>query len=359
MTDASPRLARSSQPASTPVFLATFAGVLVAIALFLAIDLSLAGVVRRESDAHAAAEYDAGRASLAAGKPADAREHFGTAVAIDRRNVSYALALAEATLEQGKLAEAEATLRDLLERAENDGAVNLTMAHVMVREKRPTDANAYFHRAIFGRWGGDSVARRSQARLELIDMLAQQGASRELLAELLPFEEVSPDSIPFRVRLGQLFIAAGSPARAVTTFRAVLHRDPNNADAYAGMGRAALELGNLRTARADLATAARLRPDDAQIANGLAMADSVIALDPTDREIGLPERYARSRALLARTIAVVSLCGQTNNPVVSDSARAMLSESIAPSRQKDAAEAICGLHDRRHAPRLLETACCA
>ena len=46
-------------------------------------------------------------------------------------------------LQEGRTADAEATLRALLERAENDGAVNLTMAHVMVREARTEDAKAY------------------------------------------------------------------------------------------------------------------------------------------------------------------------------------------------------------------------
>ncbi len=66
------------------------------------------------------------------------------AASIERSNVNYALALGEAMLEEGRIADAEATLRSLLERAENDGAVNLTMAHVMVRENRMADAKAYF-----------------------------------------------------------------------------------------------------------------------------------------------------------------------------------------------------------------------
>ena len=340
MAEVSPHPTSRSHTASAPVFVATFAGVLIATALLLALDLFLAGVDRRESRAHATAEYDAGRALLASGHPAEAGERFGTAVAMDRRNVSYALALAEATLEQGRPAEAEATLRDLLERVENDGVVNLTMAHVMMSERRPAEAKAFFHRAIFGRWRADSLARRTQARLELIDMLAQQGATRELLAELLSFEEASPDSIPFRLRMGRLFIVAGSPTRAVTIFRDVLRRDPGNADAYAGSGRAALELGNLRTAQADLATAARLRPDDVQIANGLAMADSVIALDPTFGKLGVSERYARSRALLTRTIAAIDLCPHAGELSVPDSDRAMLSASVAPPQEQAEAAAM-------------------
>ena len=95
-------------------------------------------------------------------------------------------------------------MKALLDRAENDGAVNLTMAHVMMREGRVADAKAYFHRAIFGRWGADSIVRRTQARFELIDLLSRRGAPGELLAELLPLDATSPDSIALRRRLGHL-----------------------------------------------------------------------------------------------------------------------------------------------------------
>ncbi len=322
------------------MFVATLAGVLLATALFLSFDIFLARLDRSASDAHAASEYADGLALLAAGRPSDASARFGAAVAIDRQNVNYALALGQALLEQGRTTDAEATLRALLDRAENDGAVNLTMAHVMLRENRPADAKAYFHRAIFGRWGADSVARRTQARFELIDMLAARGDSRELLAELLPFEETSPDSTALRRRLGRLFILAGSPARAAAMFGEVLRRDPEDATAYAGMGEAALELGNFRTARADLAKAAELRPEDPAIARSLAVADSVLSLDPTARGIGAHERYVRSQTLLARTIAVLGACSPSAASALADSARAVLSMGVPARREAAQGEAM-------------------
>jgi predicted Zn-dependent protease len=262
--------------ASTSAFVATFAVILIATALLLSLDLLLARIDRRESDAHAANEYSDGLALLASGRPGEAADMFEAAAAIDRGNVSYGLALGEALLEEGRISDAEATLKPLLDRAENDGAVNLTMAHVMLRENKIQEVKAYLHRAIFGRWGADSLARRTQARFELIDLLARSGSPRELLAELLPLEETSPDSTALRRRLGHLFILAGSPARAAAIFREMVRRDASDADAYAGLGEAALALGNLRTARADLAEASRLRPDDANIAHKLATADTVL-----------------------------------------------------------------------------------
>ena len=204
MSDTSLHATTQFRVANASIFMGTIAGIVVLIGLLLSFDLFLAHLDQRESATRAASEYQSGVSALRAGRPSDAADHFGAAVGIERSNVNYALALGEAMLQEGRTADAEATLRTLLERAENDGAVNLTMAHVMVREARTEDAKAYLHRAIFGRWGADSIERRNQARFELIDLLAKRGTPRELLAELLPLEEVSPDSVALRLRLGKL-----------------------------------------------------------------------------------------------------------------------------------------------------------
>lgn len=327
MTDPMPdRVSASAIPAravDASIFVGTILGIVVLIALVLSFDLFLARIDRRESDAHAADEYRTGVRLLQLGRASEAVERFGAAAAIDRGNVNYALALGDAMMRAGRVADADATLRALLDRAENDGAVNLTMAHVMIREARDEEAKAYFHRAIFGRWGADSLERRTQVRFELIDLLARRGDRRELLAELLPFEEVSPDSVALRRRLGTLFLAAGSPARAANMFREVLRRDPADADSYAGMGEAALALGSFRTARADFLEALRLRPDDRRLAARLALSDTVLALDPTARGVDLAARSARSQALLARTLVAVGACS-TRPPALADSARSVL-----------------------------------
>ncbi|HEX4352177.1 MAG TPA: tetratricopeptide repeat protein, partial [Polyangiales bacterium] len=294
----------------------------------LLLDLFLARVDRRESDAHAAEEYSAGSALLASGHPSDASVRFGTAVAIDRRNAGYALALAESMLEEGRTADAEATLKDLLDRAENDGAVNLTMAHVMAREHKTTEAKAYFHRAIFGHWGEDSLARRRQARFELIDVLARQAAPTELLAELLPLEETSPDSTALRQRLGELLLLAGAPRRATVVFRGLLQRNPTDVDALLGLGESNLSLGNFSAARNSLAEAARIQPSDPRIERAVAAIDTALSLDPTARGIGERERNLRSRALLTRTVDAVSACVRPDASVVLDSARTLL--AVAP-----------------------------
>ncbi len=319
--------------ASAARFVGTFALMTAAIAGLLVLDLFVARIDRRESAAHAANLYADGVTLLAQHRPTDADDRFAAAVSIDRTNTNYALALAEAKLEQGDVAEAEATLHNLLERAENDGAVNLVMARTLRRSGRAQEAKAYYHRAIFGRWGADSLTRRRDVRFELIDLLAKSGSPPELLAELLPFEDTSPDSVALRARLAKLFIAAGSPARAVTAFRDVLRRDPRNADAYVGAGDAELALGNLRAARADFSEALRLRPADTSFAARLALVDSVFALDPTARGIGAAQRLARSRGLLERTLSAVTRCGEPKAPFT-DAARRLLGSSVIDGRRE-------------------------
>ena len=324
--------------ASAVTFIGTFALMAAVIVGLLFFDLFLAHIVRRESAAHAANLYAEGISLLAQHRAADAEDRFATAVSIDRTNTSYALALADARLEAGQTADAQATLDGLLERAGNDGAVNLVMARVLLRSARTEEAKAYYHRAIFGRWGADSISRRREARFELIDLLARKGSAPELLAELLPFEDVSSDSVALRQRLAGLFIVAGSPARAVTAFREVLRRDPQNADAYSGIGDAELALGNFRTARADFSEALRLRPRDTAFVQRLALVDSVFALDPTLRGIGAAERLSRGRSLLERTLSALIACGQSGTPLLT--ARTLLGAAPIGDRREALTDSI-------------------
>ena len=114
----------------------------------------------------------------------------------------------------GQTAGAETTLGAILEKDSTDGPANLAMARVQAREGRAEDAISYYHRAIYGHWSGAAEASRLQVRFELIDLLAKRGAKEELLAELLPVQEEAPEDVATRLRLGQLYLTAGSPARA-------------------------------------------------------------------------------------------------------------------------------------------------
>lgn len=337
MSDPVRPLASPAPTASASEFVVTFAAILVVIMVLLAADTSLARVDRRESAMHAAALYREGREFLVQGHPRTAAERFAAAFGMERSNTRYQLALAEALLDDGRLELAEATLTSLLARAETDGGGNVAMARVLVREGRTDEAKSYYHRAIYGHWGADSVRARIASRLELIDLLAAQGAKQELLAELLPMEEVMPDSLALRKRVGHLFVVAGSPARGASIFRELLRQNPADGDAYAGMGKVALSLGNFRMARADFLQASRLLPEDTAIAARLALSDTILAISPIERGLGTHERFIRARDILVRTVATAESCAvpSGSRAVLTASARSTLA-AVVRRQQEDA-----------------------
>jgi tetratricopeptide (TPR) repeat protein len=311
MSDPWPSVTAQRSTASTSVFVTTFGMVLASIAVLLVFDLWLAHIDARESRAHAMHLFEDGRSLLAARRSTEAADRFAQAQALERSNVRYGVALAEALLADGRVNEAEVQLRSILGRAETDGAANLVMARILTREGRPDDAAAFYHRAIYGNWAADSSGQALRARLELIDLLALRTSKRGLLAELLPLQDTDPDSVTLRRRLGHLFVLAGSPERALPFFRELLKRNAEDGDAYAGMGEAALLLGNFRTARADLGIATRLLPDSSRFMSLLQVADTVLALDPLARGIGEVARTERARNVLRLSADAMTDCDQS------------------------------------------------
>lgn len=311
MAERSPVALPSSASASTSAFLTTFALVIASIAGLLIVDLWLARIDVRESRLYARHLFEDGQRLLAERRPDEAADRFASAQALERSNVRYGVALADALLADGRVDEAQVQLRSVLGRAETDASANLVMARILSRRRRLDDAAAFYHRAIYGEWAGDTAGQPLRARLELIDLLVRRGEKRRLLAELLPLQEIDPDSVELRRRLAHLFVLADSPGRALPLFRELLRRDPQDGDAYAGMGEVALLLGNFRTAKADLMLATRLLPDSTRLASLLDVADTVMALDPMARGVSHVERSARSRAILESTVDAVVKCGPT------------------------------------------------
>jgi tetratricopeptide (TPR) repeat protein len=316
-------------PSASPhTFLATFGVILGLIAAFLALDFVLARLERNETRQHAADVYAEGRALLAAGRASDAADRLSTAMSLQRENVPYALAHAQAMLAEGRVSDAEQSLNELLVRAQNDGQVNLTMARLLSTSGRRNDAKAFYHRAIYGQWGADSTSERLAARFELIDVLVLENARTELLAELLPLQSAPSESTTFLVRVAPLYLRAGSPARAADAYRQLIDRTPGDADAYAGLGKAALALGEFPTARTAFASAVRQRPSDSALASRLRLVDTLLALDPNAHSVSDAVRLERTRGLLARTVESLDACSAAEFPVAAqaaqDSARAEL-----------------------------------
>jgi tetratricopeptide (TPR) repeat protein len=277
-------------------------------AIFAA-DTFLAKTEAKESRIESARLFDLGRSLLAEGHNSVAVDRFKDALEIERGNRDYQRALAQAQLAAGQTADAEATLNDVLLNDSNDGTANLLMGRVLVNEGRTREAISYYHRAVFGQWKDDAEGNRLKVRFELIDLLAQQDSKDELLAELLAVQDQMPEDAATRLRAGRLFLIAGSPARAADAFRTVLKAQPGSAEAYAGLGEAALATNDYRSAQSDFQSAVELNPGDPTLAKRLDLASRALALDPAVRGIGAAERFRRSQVLVEMTLEAAACLG--------------------------------------------------
>lgn len=238
---------------------------IVAGMAFVAIDAVLAKTERHETALEASRLSAEGQRFVREGKFDDAIESYRAAVAKQRENMQYALELGRALRTAGRLGEAEATLEDLLKSNAMDGAANLAIARVFVRQEEFEAASFYYHRAIYGQWKADEAkASRLRVRFELADLLAGRNLKQELLAELLPLQTEAPVDTATQQKLANLFLTAGSPVRAETIFHDQV----------------------------------RLHPDDAAARQGLNLTNQILRLDPMRPELSDQERYQRSLHIL-------------------------------------------------------------
>ncbi len=316
--------------------------VFVAIAALFAIDTFLARVEKSESQDEAKQLLEQGQRLVQQGRNIEAIDRFRSALSVSRGNPEAQLALAGALLRVGRLTDAETLLKENLQRNATDGAANLTMARVLAAQGRAAEAASYYHQAIYGRWKQDAAAHRVRVRFELIDLLVQQGANREVLAELLPLQDEAPDDLQTRKRIARLYLAAGSPSRARGLFREILRQQPQDFEAYAGLGEAEFAGGNYRTARSNFLVALRLRPGDAEAQKRMEACEAVLALDPTRRGLSTAERFRRSMKLVELTIESVNRCVGTPPPEdmhdLDERARQALKRRVSSARLDEATE---------------------
>jgi tetratricopeptide (TPR) repeat protein len=329
-------MSETATPSSSGQFLRTLSLVALAIAALFAADTFLAKTEEAESRVEAERLFKLGQSLLNQGSSAEAVDRIKDALEIERGNRDYQRLLAQAQLGAGQLADAETTLNDLLRGESTDGPANLTLARVLVKEGRIREAISFYHRAIYGQWSDDAQGNRLKVRFELIDLLARQDSKQELLAELLEVQDQLPGDRAARLRIGRLFLAAGSPARAADVFRSVL-REGGTADAYTGLGDADFAKGDYRAAEGDFQAAQRLDSGDQAASKGLDLSRRVLALDPALRGIGAAERFRRSRVLVQMALDAGACLSQPSEALL-DEAQKALKERVSPDGQDTATE---------------------
>jgi tetratricopeptide (TPR) repeat protein len=134
----------------------------------------------------------------------------------------------------------------------------------------------------------------------LADQLAKRGRHEELLSELLLLDSTAAHNPALAKRLAGLYLEAGSAARAETAYRDILNQNPEDADAFEGLGEAELQRGEFRLAHAAFSGALKYGTDDKQASARVQLADELAKLDPTSRRLGSAEKFARSSQILYR-----------------------------------------------------------
>jgi tetratricopeptide (TPR) repeat protein len=282
--------------------------IIVVVIGLAAVDRFLARVESAEMTSSAQRSYSTGVRLLAEGNAAKAIDALRDAHAVERRNPEYQLQLITALTAAGKTVDAEPLLTDILQREPNDGRANLTAARLMIRKGDTAEAEAYYHRAIYGEWSGDAASHRVSARMELIDLLARKNQKQELLAELISLQAETPPNDGIQERLGKLFLLAGSPARAAGVYEALAGKDPTDIAAYEGLGEAELEQGHYAAAHEAFFRASSRDPDNESARAHLQTLNTVAELDPTVRQLTSAEKYRRSIRILDMARTALDRC---------------------------------------------------
>jgi tetratricopeptide (TPR) repeat protein len=287
----------------------TTGAVIVIVVICLAgLDNFLARVESAETRNTAQQSFLMGSRLVTEGKAGAAVDFLRDANNLERKNPDYELQLIAALTAAGETTEAEPLLADILQREPNDGRANLIGARLMTREGKIGEAEAYYHRTVYGEWPGNAGARRVSARMELIELLAGKNQKQELLAELISLEADAPATREIQNRLGALFLLAGSPARAANVYEALVRTDPTDIEAYEKLGDAELQQSQYRAAHETYLRAFLRAPNNESARAHLVALNTVTGLDPTLRQLTSAEKYRRSIRILEMTREALDQC---------------------------------------------------
>ncbi len=296
---------RFSTPLATP-------GLLIGLALVMGAlygaDQFLARLERREVGSEARRLAHSGELFLRRGDAAAAIDAFDRARLMERDNRVYQLQLAGALITDRKPARAITVLNGVLDDDSNDGRANLLMARACTAQSRFAEAESYYHRAIYGSWPPGEAAQPVQARVELVEWLTAHGDRQSLLAELIQLEQRANSDSSIARQIPALYLQAGATGQAEEAYRALIHEHPDDAAAYAGLGRVELKRSRFFAAEQQFQQALARQPGDAQIQKLEIEARRAQELDPTARRIGAQEKFSRANAILQLALDVVQTC---------------------------------------------------
>jgi tetratricopeptide (TPR) repeat protein len=280
----------------------------------------------------AAAWFDQAQRTSRGGNTVTAVAELRRAVAKDPETKLYRLALADALAASRLDDEARRVLIALREAQPEDPETNLRLARL---EARGLDADAtrrHYQNALAGLWRPEQLEERRRVRMELVEFLLAHGEQARALSELLVLAANLPDDGATQTQVGRMFLAASDPRLALDHFVRAIRLSPDNADALAGAGEAAFELGDYNGALRYLNAAPR---ENTGLAELREVARLVLNGDPLAPRLGADER--RRRLTIAFHQAVQRLEACLNDPSAQPSTSLELLQDEARKFQADLA----------------------
>ncbi len=286
--------------------------VVVAMVALMGVTGVLARAYHQARSDRAHEQFSAAQALLDAGQPEEALAHLRTALSLAPGQLAYRRALGIALIQAGHTREARAHLTSLLELDPVDGEANLLMARLWKDD--PAVAERFYQRALYGRWTGDPAPRQLKVRLELVDLLAAQGRTAAVRAELLRLSGEAPDDPAFQRQLAARWMSAGDSEAALDILSRLWARQPKDAETAAALSSAAFTARRFTLARDAAARAVALDPKDAASRARLSLSRAFLSLDPTGARLSARERLRRAARLLTLTTAELETCAYAGTP---------------------------------------------
>ena len=293
---------------------------------------------RSERGVRAEQEYKLGNELAQQNRDEEAVVQYRNALSVSPGSERYRLALGLELTKTGRGDEGAVYLNEVLKRDPVNAEANLGLARIAASQNRTASAVTSYHRAIDGSWPAGQDQNRIQARFELAAYLAKQGLKTQAIAELLAALGQVHDTSG-KMRIASLLLQYGAAHQSAEVYQDITQTDRNIAEAYAGLGTAALAEDDYTAARKAYREALRLDEANGSYRRQLDLIDRVMDLDPDARGISAMERYRRSQELLEGALKRTENCAV--NPVQAgklDEARTALAAHPSSGGRGDATE---------------------
>jgi tetratricopeptide (TPR) repeat protein len=209
----------------------------------------------------------AGEIELVAKEPNAAVAAFAKAVSI-HKSARTLFGLARAQKAAGKIAEAEATSKSVLELSKNHVSARTLLASIAANTSAREGEALELLKAVTA----DETIRKNASQTELVEAYVQLGRVQLLASRMSQAQEafgealkLDPQAVAALVGSGELFYRAGRYSEAEARFESALRADADNVDAKIGTAKTWISLERTKEAKELLTKLQATHPSDSRV----------------------------------------------------------------------------------------------